>query len=279
MGFHLSKRYKNNTLGGLLINLVLAGGILVLLCVLYFYVWLPNTTHHGETITVPNIEGKSLAEVKEFLARHDLRYEISDSTYSDDHPPLTVLKQVPVAGSRVKQNRKIYISLNRVTPPTVPMPDLIDGSLINAEALLKGSELKRGRIHLVRGPFLNVVKEMRVGGRTISPKTLLPKGTVVDLVVEDGGSDTLPTPDLIGLSFEDAKFVILGSNLSVGKVNLIDGDTTGKNHIILRQNPVAQQNIRVGNVVDVWIGEPGSTAGDPEDNVPDDDQLEEGDDQ
>ncbi|HEX8039827.1 MAG TPA: PASTA domain-containing protein, partial [Chryseosolibacter sp.] len=182
---------KPNTLGGLLVHLILAIALLILLGVFYFYVYLPHITNHGESITVPNVEGLPIAKVEEFLASHDLRYEVNDSSYSSEYPPLTVLKQFPAAGAKVKENRKIFVSINRRNPPTVKMPDLIDGSLTNAEAVLRGSELKRGKIHLVRGPFLNVVKEMQINGNKVVPGVLVPKGTVIDLVVMDGGSTKL----------------------------------------------------------------------------------------
>jgi eukaryotic-like serine/threonine-protein kinase len=264
------KKYNRNTVGGILIHLLLAVTILILLSVLYFYAYLPNITHHGETITVPNIEGMPIEKVAEFLEKHDLRYEVNDSSYSSEYAPLTVLKQIPRAGARVKENRKIYISLNRRNPPTVPMPDLIDGSLINAEALLKGSELRRGKIELVPGPFLNVVKEMKIEGRTVTAGVRIPKGTIIDLVVMDGGSKTLPMPDVIGLSLEDAKVPILGSNLVIGHVTLL-GDTTGTKSVIVKQNPAPNENITVGDIVDLWIGKPGSTAGD--DALDEDDDL------
>jgi beta-lactam-binding protein with PASTA domain len=252
------KKYNGKTLGGVFLHLFVAIAIIIVLCILYFYAYLPGVTNHGETITVPNVEGMPFSKVTAFLEEHDLRYEISDSSYSSDYPPLTILKQVPVSGSKVKEQRKIYLSINRITPPTVPMPDLIDGSLINAEAVLKGSELRRGKILLVRGPFLNVVKEMRIGGKMVAPNTRIPKGTIIDLVVMDGGSNTLPTPDVIGMSFEDAKIPLLGSNLNIGKVTLLV-DTIGTKAVILKQNPAPQENIKVGDVVDLWIGEVGST--------------------
>jgi eukaryotic-like serine/threonine-protein kinase len=250
------KKYNNETVGGLFIHLLLAAFLLMVICVLYFYAYLPNITNHGESVTVPNVEGMPYAKVVSFLEEHDLRFEVSDSSYSSEYPPLTILKQVPLAGSKVKEQRKIYLSINRVTPPTVPMPDLIDGSLINAEAVLKGSELRRGKIHLVRGPFLNVVKEMRIGGKTVAPQTRIPKGTIIDLVVMDGGSDTLPTPDVLGMTLEDAKIPLLGSNLSIGKVHLI-GDTIGVKAVIVKQNPAPQENIKVGDIVDLWVGAEG----------------------
>jgi eukaryotic-like serine/threonine-protein kinase len=249
------KTYNRDTFGGLLLHFLIAGCILLLLFVIYFYAYLPKVTNHGESITVPNIEGLSIQKVEDFLAKHDLRYEVNDSSYSSKYPPLTVLKQFPSPGSKVKENRIIYVSINRVNPPTVPMPDLIDGSLINAEAVLKGSELKRGRIILTRGPFLNVVKEMRINGNKVVPNVRVPKGTVVDLLVMDGGSMYLPTPNVLNYSYEDAKFNIVGSNLNVGNIILI-GDTTGLGPIVLKQKPTPNENIKVGDVVDLWIGAP-----------------------
>ena len=254
---------KANTLGGLLLHLVLALTIFIFLCVFYFYAYLPHVTNHGESITVPSIEGLPITKVEEFLGNHDLRYEVNDSSYSADYPPLTVLKQYPAAGAKVKENRKIFVSVNRKNPPTVKMPDLIDGSLTNAEAVLRGSELKRGKIRLVRGPFLNVVKEMQIDGNKVVPGVLVPKGTMVDLIVMDGGSNKLPTPNVLGFTYEDAKVNVLGSNLNIGDINLV-GDTTGG--VILKQEPTPGEIIMVGDVVDIWIGAEGSEIPEEDDN-------------
>jgi len=252
------KKFKSNTIGGILISLVAACGIIVLLGILYFYAYLPNVTNHGETITVPNIEGKNIKEVEVFLAKHDLRYEVNDSSYSEQYPPLTVLKQYPRAGSKVKENRKIYVSINRLDPPSLPLPNLVDGSLINADAVLRGSELKRGRIELRSSPFLNLVLDMKYKGRSIAAGVRVPKGAVIDLVVGDGGNPGGTMPDLSNLSMEDAKVVIFGDNLSIGTVTLV-GDTLGAGPVILKQKPEGGETFRVGDVVDLWVGKPGTT--------------------
>lgn len=263
MKFQFSKKYNNNTPGGLLLHAVTAVVIVIALSLLYFYVYLPGTTNHDESITVPNVEGMDIAKVASFLAEHDLRYEINDSSYSSEYPPLAVLKQVPAAGARVKENRKIYLSVNRINPPTVPVPDLLDGSLVNAEAVLKGSELKRGKVTLVRGPFLNVVKEMRIEGKEVVPGARVPKGTTIDLVLMDGYGDRGPTPNVLGKTFADANVLIRGNYFSVGKVTAV-GDTTGG--VVIQQNPAPGENIHVGDVVDLWIGQPGSSPDDADDN-------------
>ena len=259
---NLGLSFKSNTLGGLLLHMTVAASIIIVLCVFYFYAYLPHVTNHGESITVPSVEGLPITKVEGFLESHDLRYEVNDSSYSADYPPLTVLKQYPAAGAKVKENRKIFVSVNRKNPPTVKMPDLIDGSLTNAEAVLRGSELKRGKIRLVSGPFLNVVKEMQVDGNKVVPGVLVPKGTMVDLVVMDGGSTKLPTPNVLGFTYEDAKVNILGSNLNIGDVTLV-GDTT--DGVILKQEPTPGEMTMVGDVVNVWIGKEGTEV--PEDDL------------
>lgn len=265
MSFNLKK--YTSTLGGLLVSIAISCGTVFLLMILYFYVYLPAITNHGETITVPNIEGMKLEQLEEFLVTRNLRYEVNDSSYTEKYPPLTVLKQYPSAGSEVKENRVIYISLNRIIPPIVPMPNLVDGSLINAEVQLKSNELKRGRIHIISGPYLHVVKEMRFRGEKIEPGTRITKGSVIDLVVYDGGSDSLPCPYVTEMSLEDAKVAILGSNLNLD-IEVV-GDTIGTEEVvILKQKPEANENIRVGDIVKVWVGKKGTT-------VPDDAEIEE----
>jgi beta-lactam-binding protein with PASTA domain len=131
--------------------------------------------------------------------------------------------------------------------------------LINAEAVLRGNELKRGRIELVRGPFLNLVKEMRYQGEKLEPGTRIPKGSVIDLVVEDGGSNTISTPDVLGFSLEDAKIPIFGSNLNLGKVEVVGDTTTGTEPVVvIKQKPVPNENIKVGDLVDIWVGRKGT---------------------
>ena len=247
---------RSNTLGSVLANIGIAFGILFLISIAYFYVYLPGATNHGESITVPDLTGMKLEELSEFLSERELRFEVDDSTYSEEYPPLTVLRQFPRAGSTVKENRKIYISVNQVMPPTVPLPDLTSGgSRVNAEVVLKSNQLKRGRIYLQSSPFLNLVIEMRYQGKKIEPGARLPKGSVIDLVVGDGrGPSDLVLGDLIGDTYDHALFKIEGWNLHLGQVEIPDGvDTTGVLPYVWKQYPPAGDSVRVGDPIDLWI--------------------------
>jgi len=246
-------KLQSDTLKGLLIHLVIIIAMLVGGVLIFFNVYLPSYTNHGETITVPNLEGIHMDEIEEFLVKRNLRYEVNDSTYTEKHKPLTIIKQYPKAGSRVKENRKIFISVNRVNPPTVPVPDLVDRSLRNAEAVLKSNELKRGAIKYKPSPFLNLVLEMQIDGQTMKSGEKIPKGSTIDLVVGDGyARSTFDAPRLLGYEMEDARFIILGSNLEIGLITL-EGDTTGRKSIVFKQEPQPGSRVRIGDAIDLWI--------------------------
>jgi eukaryotic-like serine/threonine-protein kinase len=250
---------KKNTLGSLLLTLVAAGGTILLLAIIYFYIYLPATTNHGESVTVPDLTGMKIEDLEKFLTDHDLSFEVSDSAYSAEYPPLTVLQQFPKAGSQVKENRKILIAINRTTPPSVPVPDLINGSRINAEVVLKSNELKRGRIILDPSPFLNLVTGMRYLGKPIEAGVRVPKGAAIDLIVGDGnGAADFKIGDLVGDSYQRALFKLEGWNLRLGDIEIPEGvDTTGIEPIVYKQYPEPGDSVRVGDPIDLWIGPKG----------------------
>jgi len=250
----INKYFKGDSIRDLLKHVSIVVGILVFFCIVYFYIYLPNVTNHGESVTVPNLNGIKVEELEKFLKEHKLRYSVNDSAYTDTLPPLSVLRQFPAPGAQVKENRVVYVSLNRVSPPTLPMPDLIDGSLLNARAVLKSNELKIGKIYYEPSPF-RIVREFRYHGKPIAVGERLPKGSVIDLIVGDGyGPADFTIGNLVGDSYETALQKLLGWNLHLGKVELAEGaDTTGVAPFVFKQEPLAGDSVRVGEPVHLWI--------------------------
>jgi len=68
-----------------------------LLLFAFFFIYLPITTHHGETIVVPKVTGMQLNALEDYLDDHDLRYFVDDSSYNPRIRPFTVLTQDPAA--------------------------------------------------------------------------------------------------------------------------------------------------------------------------------------
>src|SRR5688572_3258226 len=97
-------------------HLVIILVITALLLGVFFFVYLPATTNHGETITVPDVVGMPMEKLEDYLDERSLRFYVHDSSYHSDQKPFVVLTQYPPKGSKVKEDRKIYVTLNMKNP-------------------------------------------------------------------------------------------------------------------------------------------------------------------
>jgi beta-lactam-binding protein with PASTA domain len=225
----------------------------ILLVILFFYWYLPNTTHHGQTITVPNVVGMHLNDVEDFLDKRDLQYVLDDSTFIPGAKPLTVYQQFPPAGNKVKQGRKIYLTIIAQKPPMVKMPKLLNRSLLNAQRELESYGLLVGNISIVPDLQQNAVLKQLLNGVEVNEGQLIPKGSKIDLVVGDGlGNQEFEVPDLTGKPLDEAELLLQGSNLQVGIIIYQEAEDKEAG-TVLRQKPTAGNKIRVGDVIDLWV--------------------------
>lgn len=244
-----------------LIIVILTGAVLI---VGFFNVYLPYTTNHGETITVPNLQGMYKDQLEVFLGDRDLEFQIDDSAYHTGAQPFLVFQQYPLPGTKVKQNRKIYVSINSRNPPLVKMPQFIQRQLNNAQRELENNGLIQGQIILVPDLAFNSVLKQQINGKDIAAGTLIPKGTRIDFVVGDGLSNRqLDVPDLANMPLDEAITLLQGSGLQKGSVISETSTTVQANHVI-RQKPEAGTKIREGDVVDIWVSGSGGAAPEPE---------------
>ena len=125
------------------LGLAVAIAIVLLLGTL---LWLKIYTHHGKTITVPDLAGLTLEEVEDVSSSRRLRYEVVDSVFSNEMPRGTVIKQNPNANSRVKKNRKIFLTMNAVNQEMVAMPQLVGLSVRQARLAMQNAGLVQGTI-------------------------------------------------------------------------------------------------------------------------------------
>ncbi|MFM7487687.1 MAG: PASTA domain-containing protein [Cytophagales bacterium] len=259
---------KGNSVGSLFALWSIMFGVLGVVAIVYFYIYLPNITNHGETIKVPDLSGLSIEEAEKRAGDLHLRVAVNDSSYAENAEPLTIIKQFPTENEIVKADRTIYVSINRTSPPTLPMPDIVEKSLINAEVVLKSSELNRGRILYEAFPYLNFVRGALFNGKPILPGTRIPKGSVIDLVVGDGGGTAdFTVGNLIGDNLKTAILKLEGWNLHLGRIEIPnDADTTGAEPYVYKQFPVPGDSVRVGYPIDLWIAPKGYREPDAEED-------------
>ncbi|AOW21889.1 PASTA domain-containing protein [Urechidicola croceus] len=150
--------------------------------------WLNISTNHNQKIQVPDLAKMSISEVENTLKDLDLRLKIIDSSnYNPDYPPRSVIEQNPEAGDFVKENRQIYLKVNRPTYKDINIPNVLKLSRRNAETTLKAVGFRVGKNpKYVPDIARNVVRGLYHNGKEIKVGEQLPKNSVIDLKLGDG---------------------------------------------------------------------------------------------
>lgn len=238
------------------LGLAVAIGLIILLIIL---LWLRIYTHHGQAIMVPDLAGLTLDEVEDVTASRNLRYEVVDSVYSSEMPRGTVIKQNPKASSKVKKNRKIFLTMNAITPEMVFMPQLVGLSIRQARLALHNAGLTLGDIKYRPDYAINNVLQQMHGDSVIIEGTEIRKGEIIDLVLGMGlSNETTRVPDLVGLYLDEAREVITDYYLNIGAITFDSSMTDGEdsaNAFIWRQYPEFDElrRMNMGMQMDIWL--------------------------
>ena len=117
----------------------------------------------------------------------DLEMQVQDSAnYNPDYPKFSVIDQSPSAGAKVKEDRKIYITVNPSGFRKTTVPDLRERTFRQAKPTLEAVGFKVGKLRYVDNIAKDLVLEMTYKGKTIEPGDKLPKTTAIDLVLGNG---------------------------------------------------------------------------------------------
>jgi beta-lactam-binding protein with PASTA domain len=152
--------------------------------------WLKSETNHGEFVEVPDFSKMSVQEMRKLAEESGLRYEVLDSTnYNPEYPRFSILEQSPVAGSKVKDNRKIYFTVNPSGYKKVTVPDIIQVTKRNATSRLRAVGLEVQRVTYIDELGKDMVYNMKYKGKYVKPGDKLPKTSKVELIC---GNGTIP---------------------------------------------------------------------------------------
>ena len=165
-------------------NFTLAVVILLVVSFLAFR-FLSATTHHGTSVEVPKLVGRSMAEAEEILDDADLEYKIIDSVFKESMPRGYVVDQMPEAFEKVKDGRTIYLTINASNAPKVEMPDLVNKSIRQAVSTLTAIGLKY-EVSYRPDICVDCVLAQMYKGRPLNPGFRIAKGEMVTLVLGQG---------------------------------------------------------------------------------------------
>jgi beta-lactam-binding protein with PASTA domain len=167
-------------------QLTLALVVVVALCFASLK-WLKSYTQHGTFVEVPPLLGLSLNEADNTLKSFDLVTQVQDSSnYNPKYSPGAVIEQEPLAGSKVKENRKIYLITNPSDYKNVRVPDVIRSTLRQTKPTLQALGFTIGDLIYEDDLGKDEVLEMRYKGKRIVPGQMLKKTSAIDLVLGNG---------------------------------------------------------------------------------------------
>ena len=241
-------------------------GIFLVLAFLGIFVtkiWLNYYTNHGQALKVPDFIQMDFDEANRLAADKSFELVISDSVFLLNQAPHRVLVQDPPANFKVKENRKIYVTVTKNIPDLVKIPNLLAG---NDDFKQYSRKLKRIGVDakVVDRKYSiklekNTILEIKYDGENITEKVgtgfQVPMGSTLEFVVTDRGGGTVEVPNLICKSYDAAKFLIKNYGLKVGNATVGTKVKNPEQAYVSKQNPAYRPGatMDIGATIDVEI--------------------------
>ena len=238
-------------------NLLLAVAIALVL-VTGASLLLKAVTAHNKEITVPDLTGMSVVRAEKYLSGHGMRADVTDSVFIKRMERGTVYRQNPAPGSKVKEGRRILITINAVDPKKVTMPNLIGYSLRQAKAELLSRGLYLGKLIYTDDIATNNVLKQLQGNKEIKPGTPVESESRIDLVVGLNNTDNMTyIPYIIGMKYFSAVSAVHDNSLNVDNIvfdNTVRDYTDSLDAVVYRQYPeMSGEPLRMGSPVTLYL--------------------------
>lgn len=206
-------------------------------------------------VTVPNVVGKQVEVAKNIIVSNNLRVSLVE-TFSDKVPEGYVISQQPEAGTTVKEQRMITITVSK-GGEIIGVPDLRGLKRRDAELQIKNYGLKLGRIDEQFSP--DVAQDLVIS-QNPRPPAQIEKGTAIDIVISKGAEPKkVVLPDFQGSLLDTVATQLESLNLKQGQVTETPNDKYPPGTII-SQNPPPATEVTEGTTIDFSVakGVPGA---------------------
>lgn len=236
---------------------ILVAVLLVVVGLLATGWWLDSYTRHGEGVEVPDVSGLYVEEAELLLRDLNLRYEVVDSVYLRGKNPGEIAEQSPSAGTLVKKNRKIYVTVNQKRRQMVSVPMMKGESRRKAQTNLKIMGFDADSVMYKPYEFDDEVLGLLYDGVEIDSGMKVPDGAQIVLVV--GRSDTSvqrAVPNLLGLTMLEVVPLLDSYELVLGLQNYDVEPLDEQDRIKYRvysQIPAAGESVYRGKVIDIKL--------------------------
>ena len=234
-------------------------GLLLLGSTLYVVVdamIMPSYTRHGVSVRVPGVENQPFERAKDVVERRGLTVKRQVGRYNPNVTQGTVVDQNPPSEAGVKPGRRVYLTVNAGTAPTVSIPDLNGISVREARNRVAALGLKVDSVRpdSIPSPYPNTVTRQMP-----EPGDSLKQGEEIDLWYSTGlGTDSVQVPSVVGRTAKSARRLLLRRQLRSVIVSPratdspspeAKADTVQVPQYVRRQGRAPQTRVRAGTEI------------------------------
>ncbi len=228
-----------NLLIALILTVALIAGAMVFLNVV---------TQHNKVLVVPDFSNMTVSEAETAASQAGMRVEVTDSVFVKRMRKGAVRDQNPAPGAKVKEGRRILLTINALNAKKVTMPDLVGLSMRQALAELQSRGLVLGKLIYVEDLATNNVLRQLKGNREIAPGVSIETETVIDLVVglnPDSEADTY-VPGVLGKKYLSAVDAVHKQSLNIKSLvfdNTVKDYEDSLNAVVYKQIPSPEDSL------------------------------------
>ena len=240
---------KKGILSNWIVRNLLAAVVVVVLLITGAVIFLNVVTQHGHEIDVPDFSNMTVPQAVQAASAAKVRVEVTDSVFVKRMKRGAVYRQNPSPGSKVKEGRRIVLTINAVNAKKVTMPNLVGLSMRQAKAEILSRGLVLNRLVYVHDMATNNVLRQLKGNREIEPGTMVDSESPIDLVLGLNDMENKAyVPDVTGLKNMSAVDAVYDHSLNVKDLKF---DETVKNYddslsaMVYRQIPQPSDSVSV----------------------------------
>lgn len=205
--------------------------------------------HTRKEVTVPDITKKPITQALDMLAAQNLALKQAGIEYAQDVPPGSVLRQIPSAGSTVREGRVIRVWLSQ-GDEMVFVPNTVGTDLRAAQLAVRQAGLL---VDKVENAYSLTYEKGLIVAQTPKADSMVQKGEKVSLTLSNGAP---PSSVVLVPNFKSKKLAVATLWASSQNINLIireDKDSVFPNGTIAEQRPAADTQIALGTNVEVIV--------------------------
>jgi beta-lactam-binding protein with PASTA domain len=233
--------------------------------VIILLLWLKLYTNHGQKLTLPDYNGMHIEKAIIDAENHHFKIIIDDSTHIVGKPGGLIISQNPKPGSKVKENRKIYVNVTKYNPDKIKVADLPslygrnfktkerELSILKIKSKIIGYEYDKGEPNyilkvLYKGEPI-VTKEGKKNNVEID------KGATLEFILSRKSGGMIDLPNFRCMTAEQAIFLIESRNLKLGALRKNGQNINSPEGFVLRQTPAPTDQIPMGSNIDLELSD------------------------